>query len=137
MSEKFKAGDVVQLRSGGQPMTVRNAYDMEAVLCQWFEGDVLRSNGFPAVCLRREGLMLQGAPAKWHAEDKLEPVAVDHDGEVKSVGELTIGLETPEDVQAIIADVNAKFRQLKLPDQKPPEPVEHTPLKHPIGREFF
>ena len=50
----FKPGDVVTLKSGGQPMTV-TAVDGESIECVWLgeEGDFFREK-IPAVALERE-----------------------------------------------------------------------------------
>jgi uncharacterized protein YodC (DUF2158 family) len=36
MAEDFRAGDVVQLKSGGPPMTVDGYDDAGMVVCSWF-----------------------------------------------------------------------------------------------------
>lgn len=54
MSEKIEAGSVVQLKSGGSPMTVRSV-DTEGqgdpnilfVWCDWFEKGNMKSGHFP------------------------------------------------------------------------------------------
>ena len=38
MSEFFKKGDVVQLKSGGPLMTISNYTQNDKVFCQWFNG---------------------------------------------------------------------------------------------------
>lgn len=48
MEQKFKPGDIVQLKSGGPSMTVR-AYeptDGDEVTCGWFEGNTLYEKAF-------------------------------------------------------------------------------------------
>lgn len=50
MSAAFKAGDVVQLKSGGPKMTVMyvgDRYGDEAVFCVWFEGPRKMEDMFP------------------------------------------------------------------------------------------
>lgn len=42
---KFKVGDVVKLKGSFTPITVSSTNENE-VLCQWFDGFDLRSNGF-------------------------------------------------------------------------------------------
>jgi uncharacterized protein YodC (DUF2158 family) len=54
MAKNFKAGDLVQLKSGGPIMTVRNT-DLdgpEYVLCQWFNGKKLEEGTFPVISLQ-------------------------------------------------------------------------------------
>ena len=41
----WKTGDLVQLKSGGPPMTVREVSD-QGVECRWFDKDRLRSEMF-------------------------------------------------------------------------------------------
>jgi uncharacterized protein YodC (DUF2158 family) len=53
MDAKFADGDVVQLVSGGPPMTVQNDRVDGIVSCWWFVGDELRSEAFLPVALRR------------------------------------------------------------------------------------
>ena len=44
----FKTGDVVQLKSGGPKMTVRDySSDGTGLHCQWFAGSKLESGYFP------------------------------------------------------------------------------------------
>lgn len=38
MAQKWKIGDVVQLKSGGPPMTVRGYEKGTDVICQWIDG---------------------------------------------------------------------------------------------------
>ncbi len=52
MAEKWKAGDVVRLKSGGVPMTVRSV-EGEMALCQWFEKGELQSMKFHQDMLTR------------------------------------------------------------------------------------
>jgi uncharacterized protein YodC (DUF2158 family) len=50
MSEEFKAGDVVQLKSGGPVMTVKQLHKATPYVgqyqCQWFGGKKLESGFF-------------------------------------------------------------------------------------------
>jgi len=43
MSDEIKAGDIVMLKSGGPPMTVKwvgkNALEQEGAFCEWFVND--------------------------------------------------------------------------------------------------
>jgi len=55
MPEQFKMGDIVQLKSGGPPMTVRS---IEAIngecLCEWFGGGhALKTHRFLSETLKR------------------------------------------------------------------------------------
>lgn len=43
---KIKTGDVVQLKSGGPPMTAGEIYQ-DRVECLWFESSILMRGGFP------------------------------------------------------------------------------------------
>jgi uncharacterized protein YodC (DUF2158 family) len=53
-SEKLKQGDQVQLKSGGPVMTVVNPGGFTGwPICNWFEGDKLKTGGFPPGALRR------------------------------------------------------------------------------------
>lgn len=52
MAKNFKAGDLVQLKSGGPIMTVRDNEGPEYVTCQWFGGKKLEEGVFPVVSLR-------------------------------------------------------------------------------------
>lgn len=49
--ERFEAGDVVRLRSGGPPMVVR-AISRDTAYCQWFAGLELRQGTFLFSSLR-------------------------------------------------------------------------------------
>ena len=42
MAEQFRAGDVVQLKSGGPAMTVDGYDDAGLVVCSWFGGRAKR-----------------------------------------------------------------------------------------------
>ena len=54
MADEFKIGDVVQLRSGGQEITVVEIAN-DDVVCQWFSKDGrLRKDQFPAACLQQK-----------------------------------------------------------------------------------
>lgn len=46
MTHQLKTGDIVQLKSGGPKMTVRDV-EQTRVYCQWFAGSKLESGGFP------------------------------------------------------------------------------------------
>jgi uncharacterized protein YodC (DUF2158 family) len=52
MPEDFKVGDVVQLNSGGPPMTV-TASNRDGIDCAWFEGRQTKSGWFRPGTLRR------------------------------------------------------------------------------------
>ena len=64
MTASFKVGDVVQLKSGGEKMTVgkmeddvnnpanKNAF----AFCSWFEGKKLHQKTFPVEILERVGV---------------------------------------------------------------------------------
>lgn len=45
MSEKFKSGDLVVLKSGGPEMTIKSIYSDE-IVCQWFAGKKLEQGRF-------------------------------------------------------------------------------------------
>jgi uncharacterized protein YodC (DUF2158 family) len=49
MAQKFKIGDIVQLKSGGPEMTVQSlpASNSTTYRCQWFAGKKLESGPFP------------------------------------------------------------------------------------------
>ena len=47
----FRVGDVVRLRSGGPPMTVRGFLPDDMVLCQCFEHGACCAEAFPATML--------------------------------------------------------------------------------------
>jgi uncharacterized protein YodC (DUF2158 family) len=54
MADKFKVGDIVQLKSGGPEMTVNQgpvSY-RDAYHCQWFAGKKLESGDFPENSLK-------------------------------------------------------------------------------------
>ena len=53
-AESFSPGDVVELKSGGPPMTVIKIADAGAVWCQWFPSpDKVREKSFPSATLKR------------------------------------------------------------------------------------
>jgi uncharacterized protein YodC (DUF2158 family) len=57
MSEQFKAGDVVQLKSGGPVMTVNKTGNKSmggpfTVWCSWFEGEKKMNDDFPPESLK-------------------------------------------------------------------------------------
>jgi len=56
MADNFKAGDVVQLKSGGPEMTVtmagKDSYDAPTVWCAWFEGTIQKNATFPPEALK-------------------------------------------------------------------------------------
>lgn len=47
----MKAGDTVQLKSGGPTMTIREIVDQTAV-CNWFEGHKSHHGTYPLVSLK-------------------------------------------------------------------------------------
>ncbi len=51
MSESFSVGDVVQLKSGGEPMTVEEV-DGNDISCVWFEGKQPHRQQFVAATLK-------------------------------------------------------------------------------------
>lgn len=58
MSEQFKTGDVVQLKSGGPKMTVSQAGKAAmtgklSVWCDWFDGTKKMEGTFPPESLKR------------------------------------------------------------------------------------
>jgi uncharacterized protein YodC (DUF2158 family) len=55
MAEQFKAGDVVQLKSGGPKMTVSKLREWQGQTeadCDWFEGTKMQSGSFPLASLK-------------------------------------------------------------------------------------
>jgi uncharacterized protein YodC (DUF2158 family) len=55
MSEDFKVGDVVQLKSGGPKMTIGKLETWKEVLrarCDWFEGTKSMQSVFPLTSLK-------------------------------------------------------------------------------------
>jgi uncharacterized protein YodC (DUF2158 family) len=56
MANGIKAGDVVQLKSGGPKMTVTKVEEWMAVMrahCEWFVGDANKRGNFPLTSLKR------------------------------------------------------------------------------------
>lgn len=52
--ERITAGDVVQLRSGGPPMTVDSIPEgADYGICSWFIGAKAEQSTFPLISLRR------------------------------------------------------------------------------------
>ena len=51
--ERFKVGDIVQLKSGGPKMTVEEELGSGDIRCQWFAGSKLSWGDFPAHSLAR------------------------------------------------------------------------------------
>jgi uncharacterized protein YodC (DUF2158 family) len=52
----YKAGDIVQLKSGGPQMTVErvgSSIAANALLCFWFEGDKLHDQWFQPTSLKK------------------------------------------------------------------------------------
>ncbi|MDN8559321.1 YodC family protein [Citrobacter werkmanii] len=48
MTDKFKGGEVVQLKSGGPVMTVSHySASSETYVCQWFDKNDLKASKFP------------------------------------------------------------------------------------------
>ena len=52
MTQQFKTGDLVQLKSGGPPMTVRELASEGVYLCMWFSGPTLKNGSFPPDSLK-------------------------------------------------------------------------------------
>ena len=55
MANEIKAGDVVQLKSGGPKMTVTDVALSNGVMtawCSWFDGNKNQSGTFPVVSLK-------------------------------------------------------------------------------------
>ena len=52
MSEQFEVGDVVQLKSGSEKMTVEEIDDGE-VSCVWFVGNLPQRASFPSTTLKK------------------------------------------------------------------------------------
>lgn len=52
MEEILKAGDVVQLKSGGQKMTIENIDEPEAE-CVWFDGGIYNERHIALVVLKK------------------------------------------------------------------------------------
>ncbi|GLS75736.1 YodC family protein [Oharaeibacter diazotrophicus] len=60
MSQKFNAGDIVQLKSGGPAMTVErpDIYDEGSYICVWFKGSSREMASF------RADVLIMSAPLK-------------------------------------------------------------------------
>jgi uncharacterized protein YodC (DUF2158 family) len=54
MPTQFKPGDIVQLKSGGPKMTVKDSAptDSNVIYCQWFAGSKLESGAFRSESLQ-------------------------------------------------------------------------------------
>ena len=52
MADSFSVGDVVQLKSGGESMTVEEV-DSDDISCVWFEGKNLQRQTFGAGTLKQ------------------------------------------------------------------------------------
>ncbi len=53
MAQQFKAGDIVQLKSGGPLMTVKTG-DLEECYCEWFgSGNTLQTHEFTTANLKK------------------------------------------------------------------------------------
>ncbi len=53
MAEKYKIGDIVQLKSGGPKMTVKGDHSDGEIHCQWFSGSKLSDGWFPAESVQK------------------------------------------------------------------------------------
>lgn len=54
MSDAIKAGDIVQLKSGGPTMTVKQVEDLHGAMtawCDWFDGKKQADGTFPVTRL--------------------------------------------------------------------------------------
>ena len=71
---QFKAGDVVELNSGGPDMTVESVkgvfLEKDHVECIWFDGHKLRSRSFATVMLRKSGWRRPPVDASEHMVDE-------------------------------------------------------------------
>lgn len=57
MSNDIKAGDTVQLKSGGPAMTVKQVAELHGAVtawCDWFDGKKAMNGTFPVTSLRIE-----------------------------------------------------------------------------------
>ncbi|HWE86636.1 MAG TPA: DUF2158 domain-containing protein [Terracidiphilus sp.] len=65
MADQFKVGDIVQLKSGGPPMTVKSVEVLNGeCLCEWFGGgNTLKSHKFFPETLKIEVADLRGMRA--------------------------------------------------------------------------
>lgn len=52
MSQEFKEGDVVVLKSGGPDMTYVGDEELGEAMCVWFEKNVQKSGNFPKIALK-------------------------------------------------------------------------------------
>lgn len=52
MAEEFVVGDVVQLKSGGESMTIEEI-DRDEISCVWFEGKNVKRDSFAAATLKK------------------------------------------------------------------------------------
>ena len=55
MSEQFEVGDVVQIKSGGERMTIEEIDEDGNVSCVWFEGKQPQRGAFAAATLQKAG----------------------------------------------------------------------------------
>jgi len=53
MSDSFKDGDVVQLKSGGPLMTIKEPHDPGTFICEWFEGAKKQQSVFKGTSLEK------------------------------------------------------------------------------------
>jgi uncharacterized protein YodC (DUF2158 family) len=55
MDAKFRKGDIVQLKSGGPTMTIKQMPDGlgDEYICQWFGGKKLEQGYFPPESLKK------------------------------------------------------------------------------------
>ena len=53
ISDKFKTGDLVRLKSGGPPMTISESGIMGDWHCTWFRGSLLRTGTFKEAMIER------------------------------------------------------------------------------------
>lgn len=55
MKEQFREGDVVELKSGSEPMTVERVSDEDLIHCVWFDKkNNFHSHCFPAGTLEKD-----------------------------------------------------------------------------------
>jgi uncharacterized protein YodC (DUF2158 family) len=59
---QFQAGDVVQLKSGGPPMTVERIESDGSLTCQWFVDKRLVQDVFRPIVLAKYNQSVQRAP---------------------------------------------------------------------------
>ncbi len=55
--EEYIVGDVVQLKSGGEKMTIKNIGFLheDQIQCQWFEGKkIILENFYPSMLIKTE-----------------------------------------------------------------------------------